>query len=197
MEYLEGETLAARRARKPLSLDESLRIAIEIAGALDGAHRHGLTHRDLKPGNIMLTKSGAKLMDFGLAKPHEMGSSGTVPMFSAVATMTSPISPVTTAGTVVGTVQYMSPEQIQGQHADSRSDLFAFGATLYEMLSGKKAFEGKSQISVVSAILEKDPEPLGKLQPVTPPSLERIVSQCLAKDPEERWQSARDLASEL
>jgi serine/threonine protein kinase len=197
MEYLEGETLAARLTRRPLSFDEVLGIAIQIADALDAAHRNGVVHRDLKPGNIMLTKSGAKLMDFGLAKPYALGASGSLPAFSAVATMTSPASPITTAGTVVGTVQYMSPEQIQGQPTDVRSDLFAFGATLYEMLTGKRAFDGKSQLSVASAILEKEPEPLNKLQPLTPPSLERAVTRCLAKDPEERWQSARDVASEL
>jgi eukaryotic-like serine/threonine-protein kinase len=195
MEYLEGETLAARLARKPLLLDESLRIGIEMAHALDAAHRHGLTHRDLKPGNIMLTKSGAKLMDFGLAKPNGLGTVSS--MSSAASTMTSPVSPATAAGTVVGTLQYMSPEQLQSQPADARSDLFALGATLYEMLTGKRAFEGKSQISVASAILEKDPVPVSSLQPLTPPSLERVINKCLAKDPAERWQCAHDLAFEL
>lgn len=197
MEYLEGETLSARLARKALALDEALRTAIEIAGALDAAHRHGVIHRDLKPSNIMLTKSGAKLMDFGLAKPHGIASGSPAPAFSAVATMTSPVSPITATGTVVGTVQYMSPEQVLGQEVDARSDIFAFGATLYEMLTGKKAFAGKSQLSVASAILEKEPDALSMLQPLTPPALERAVRKCLAKDPEDRWQNARDLASEL
>jgi serine/threonine protein kinase len=192
MEYLEGETLAQRLARKPLNLQESLRIAIEVASALDAAHRHGVVHRDLKPGNIMLTKSGAKLMDFGLAKPQGLAASA--PAFSAAATITSPI---TAAGMVVGTVQYMSPEQVQGREADTRSDLFAFGATLYEMVSGKRAFDGKSQISIASAILEKDPAPLTSLLPLTPQSLDRLVTTCLAKDPEDRWQNARDLVTEL
>ena len=195
MEYLEGETLAARLQRKPLSVEESLRIAIEMASALDVAHRHGVVHRDLKPGNIMLTKSAAKLMDFGLAKPQTQRAGRSMRMVSA-ATMSSP-SPLTEAGTVVGTVQYMSPEQIQGHDADARSDLFAFGATLYEMLSGRRAFEGQSQLSVASAILEKDPAPLSDLQPGAPPLLDPIVRQCLAKDPDARWQSAHDVALAL
>jgi Tol biopolymer transport system component len=195
MEYLEGETLAERIARKPLSLDEALRIAIEVASALDAAHRHGVVHRDLKPGNIMLTKSGAKLMDFGLAKPQGLAASA--PTFSGAATITSPASPITGEGAIVGTVQYMSPEQIQGREADTRSDLFAFGVTLYEMVSGKRAFDGKTQISIASAILERDPAPLTSLQPLTPLSLDRLVTKCLAKDPEDRWQGARDLVTEL
>jgi serine/threonine protein kinase len=194
MEYLEGETLAQRLARKPLSLQDSLRIAIEVASALDAAHRHGVVHRDLKPGNIMLTKSGAKLMDFGLAKPQGLATGA--PALSGATTITN-ASPITAEGVIVGTVQYMSPEQIQGREADARSDLFAFGATLYEMVSGNRAFDGKSQISVASAILERDPAPLATLQPLTPPSLDRLVSKCLAKDPEDRWQNARDLVTEL
>jgi eukaryotic-like serine/threonine-protein kinase len=199
MEYLEGETLSARLARKPLTADESLKIAIELADALEKAHRSGIVHRDLKPGNIMLTKGGAKLMDFGLAKPYASsgGSQLGTPAFSAMATMASMASPVTVAGTVVGTVQYMSPEQIQGKDADARSDIFAFGAVLYEMLAGKRAFEGKSQLSVASSILEKDPEPLSIVQPTTPPALEQVVRTCLAKEPDERFQSAHDLKLQL
>jgi len=199
MEFLEGETLSARLARKPFTPDETIRIGIEIADALERAHRSGIVHRDLKPGNVMLTKSGAKLMDFGLAKLHLAGaaSSSSVPAFSAVATAASPASPITTAGTMLGTVQYMSPEQIQGKEADPRSDIFAFGAMLYEMLTGKRPFEGKSQLSVASSILEKDPEPISAVQPLTPPALEHLVRICLAKDPEQRFQSAHDLKLQL
>jgi Tol biopolymer transport system component len=197
MEYLDGETLAARLARKPLSFEESMRIAIAIARALDAAHRQGIVHRDLKPGNIMLTKGGAKLMDFGLAKPYALAATASTPMFSAAATITSPASPITSAGTVVGTVHYMSPEQIQGHQADTRSDIFAFGATLYEMISGKRAFDAKSQVSVASAILEKEPPGLSSIKPATPPLLDRLVRRCLAKEPEERWQNVHDLVSEL
>jgi Tol biopolymer transport system component len=190
MEFLEGDTLAQRLKRGALPLSEVLELAVQIASALAAAHAAGIVHRDLKPGNIMLTKSGAKLLDFGLAK---------VPAAEAVAeAVTSSLAePITTAGTVVGTVQYMSPEQIRGQEADTRSDLFALGATLYEMLTGKRAFPGESQLAVANAILEKDPEPLRDLQPLTPPALERVVKRCLAKNPEDRWQSTSDLASEL
>jgi eukaryotic-like serine/threonine-protein kinase len=198
MECLEGETLSARLARKPLALDETLRIAIEIADALDKAHRSGIVHRDLKPGNVMLTKGGAKLLDFGLAKLQALpGAQSGAPAFSAVATVASMATPVTMAGTVVGTMQYMSPEQIQGKEADARSDIFAFGAMLYEMISGKRAFDGKSQLSVASAVLEKDPEPLSTVVPLTPPALDHLVRTCLAKDPDDRFQSAHDLKLQL
>jgi len=199
MEYLEGETLAARLMRKPMTPDETVRIAIEIADALDKAHRSGIVHRDLKPANVMLTKGGAKLMDFGLAKLQAFatGTQSGTPAFSAIATVPSMASPITVAGTVVGTVQYMSPEQIQGKDADARSDIFAFGALLYEMLTGKRAFEGKSQLSVASAVLEKDPDSISGVQPLTPPALEHLVRTCLAKEPDQRFQSAHDLKLQL
>ena len=205
MEYLEGETLYARLIRKPLTPDETLKIATEVAEALLKAHRSGIVHRDLKPGNVMLTKGGAKLMDFGLAKPlglatgpgSKSGSAHVSSMATMAATMADLASPVTVAGTLIGTVQYMSPEQIQGKEADARSDIFAFGAVLYEMLAGKRAFQGKSQLSLASAILEKDPDPIATIQPLTPPALEQIVRTCLAKDPDDRFQSAHDLKLQL
>src|SRR5262250_379091 len=166
MEFLQGETLAERLRRGALPLAETCKVGIAVAEALSLAHRHGIVHRDLKPGNIMLTASGAKLMDFGLAKPVGLAATGSgsavPPSFTAAATMSgpSPLSPLTTAGTIVGTIQYMSPEQIEGKEADARSDIFALGAALYEMATGKQPFEGKSQISLASAILEKDPEPI-------------------------------------
>jgi serine/threonine protein kinase len=201
MEYLEGETLAERLKKGPLPLAQVLQYAIEISDALDKAHRKGITHRDLKPGNIMLTKAGTKLMDFGLAKPVSLGAagSGSAPLLSAARTMSgpTPISPLTTAGSIVGTIQYMSPEQIEGKEADARSDIFAFGAVLYEMAMGKRAFEGKSQISVASAILEKDPDPVSASKPSTPPAFDYLVAACLAKDREDRFQSAHDVRLQL
>jgi len=191
MEYLEGETLAARLEKGPLPLEQVLKIGMEMASALAKAHRQGIVHRDLKPGNIILTKSGAKLLDFGLAK-------ATVPpAVEAALTAATRNSPITQQGAIVGTFQYMSPEQVEGKEADPRSDIFSFGAVLYEMLTGRRAFPGKSQISVVSAIMEKDPEPINTLQPMTPAGLERAIKRCLAKEPDDRWQTVRDLELEL
>jgi eukaryotic-like serine/threonine-protein kinase len=202
MEYLEGETLAQRIAKGPLPLNEILKIGIAVSEALAAAHRQGIVHRDLKPGNIMLTKAGAKLMDFGLAKSAAAGASSGIssaPLLSAARTMSgaSPLSPLTTTGTLLGTIQYMAPEQIEGKEADARSDLFALGGVFYEMLTGTRPFEGKSQISVASAILEKEPEPISKSQPLTPPAFEQIVTTCLAKNPEDRFQSAHDIVLQL
>lgn len=201
MEFLDGETLAERLRRGALPYPELLKIGIEVAEALEIAHRAGIVHRDFKPGNIMLTKSGTKLMDFGLAKPASLGAagSGSAPLLSAARTMSgpTPVSPLTTAGSIVGTIQYMSPEQIEGKEADARSDIFAFGAVLYEMAMGKRAFEGKSQISVASAILEKDPEPICATKPLTPPAFDYLVAACLAKDREDRFQSAHDVRLHL
>ena len=191
MECVEGDTLAKRLEKGPLPLEQVLRIGIEIASALDVAHRSGVVHRDLKPGNVMLTVTSAKLLDFGLAKPVDTMVS------SVTLTGATPISPLTEMGVVVGTFQYMSPEQIEGKVLDARSDIFSLGAVLYEMVTGKKAFEGKSQLSVASAILEKDPAPISSVKPTTPLVLDHVIKKCFAKAPEDRWQSAADLASEL
>ena len=190
MECVEGETLAKRLEKGPLPLEQVLKIGAQIADALEKAHRAGIVHRDLKPGNVMLASSGAKLLDFGLAKPAALLSGVTM-------TAVSPTSPVTQEGTIVGTFQYMSPEQVEGKEVDRRSDIFSLGAVLYEMLTGKKAFEGKSQLSVASAILEKEPAPIIATKPLTPRALEHADKKSLAKLPDERWQSAGDLASEL
>jgi Tol biopolymer transport system component len=191
MECVEGETLAKRLEKGPLPLEQVLKVGMQTADALDKAHRSGVVHRDLKPGNIMLTPTGAKLLDFGLAKLA-------VPLADdAALTAAAQASPATEQGTIVGTFQYMSPEQVEGKELDSRSDIFSLGVVLYEMLTGKRAFEGKSQLSVASAILEKDPAPVSSVKPMTPPSLDRCIRRCLAKEPERRWQNAGDLASEL
>lgn len=194
LEFLEGETLEHRLQRGPLPARQALECGIEIAEALDRAHHQGIIHRDLKPGNVMLTKAGAKLMDFGLAKPPAAlaASAG-----SDTPTLASVSKPLTVEGAIIGTYQYMAPEQLQGQDADPRSDIFAFGSVLYEMAAGRRAFSGKSAISVMSAILERDPEPLSKLQPLAPPALDHVIQRALEKDPEKRWQSAADLAAEL
>jgi len=189
MEYLEGETLAQRLAKGPLPLDQVLRYAIEISDALDKAHRKGITHRDLKPGNIMLTKSGTKLLDFGLAKLKQE----VAPANIQLSQLPTAGEPLTAQGTIVGTLQYMAPEQLEGKEVDARTDIFAFGTVVYEMATGKKAFEGKSQASLIAKILETDPPPMSSLQPMTPPALDRAVKTCLAKDPDDRFQSAHDL----
>jgi serine/threonine protein kinase len=201
MEYLDGETLADRLRRGPMPLSEAQKIAVQIASALDKAHRSGILHRDLKPGNVMLTKAGPKLLDFGLAKPlyatAEAVGMSSIFSATAAATMTSPAKSITTAGAIVGTVQYMSPEQLEGKEPDARSDIFAFGLILYEMIAGRRAFEGKSQASVVASILALEPPPISSLKPEIPPMIDSVVGLCLAKDPDERLQSAHDLKLQL
>ena len=191
MQYLEGETLAERLAKGPLPVVQALQHAMEIADALDKAHRQGIVHRDLKPGNVMLTKSGAKLLDFGLAKP-----AGVIARVEREATITA-AAPATAAGTILGTLQYMAPEQLEGKDADARSDIWAFGCVLHEMVTGRRAFGGESQASIVAGILEREPPALATLQPLVPRALDHIVTRCLNKDPENRWQSARDVRLEL
>lgn len=207
MEYLEGETLAHRLVKGPLPLTQLLKISIEIADALNKAHRHGVVHRDLKPGNIMLTKSGAKLMDFGLAKTTANTAALAVDASAAPLTPSSPTapivsltvkaSPLTQKGTIVGTFQYMAPEVLQGEEADARSDLFSFGCVLYEMITARPAFKGKTQLSVLAAILEQEPEPVTSIQPTSPAALDWVVRACLTKDRDHRLQSAHDLKLQL
>ena len=192
MEYLEGESLAERLGNGPLPAAQVLQYGTQIASALDKAHRNGVTHRDLKPGNIILTKSGAKLLDFGLAKEGPHTAIG-----DTLTDATPRPMPMTKQGVIIGTVPYMSPEQLEGKEVDARSDIFSLGTVLYEMVTGGRAFQGQSEFSVASAILHKEPAPISTLQPLTPPALERTIRVCLAKDPDERWQSASDLWNEL
>jgi serine/threonine protein kinase len=193
MEYVEGETLAHRLLKGPVPLDLILQYAIEIADALDKAHRKGVTHRDLKPGNIMLTKTGTKLLDFGLAKLKQE----VAPANMQLSQLPTANDPLTAQGTIVGTLQYMAPEQLEGKEVDARTDIFAFSTVVYEMATGKRAFEGKSQASLIAAILEREPPAMSSLQPMTPPALDRVVKKCLAKEPEKRWQAASDVCDEL
>ncbi|HZI65599.1 MAG TPA: protein kinase, partial [Thermoanaerobaculia bacterium] len=198
MEYVEGETLSDRLVKGPLPNEQVLRFGIEIADALDRAHRQGIVHRDLKPGNVMLTRSGVKLLDFGLAKMREVEEAPTGLSASSLATRTSADrSPLTEKGTILGTFQYMAPEQLEGREADARSDIFAFGAVLHEMATGEKAFTGKTQASLIGAILHTEPPPISSVVPLAPPALDRVVKTCLAKDPEDRWQTAHDVKLQL
>src|ERR1700746_761845 len=178
MEYLEGETLAQRLAKGPMPLEQVLQYAIEISDALDKAHRKGVTHRDLKPGNIMLTKTGTKLLDFGLAKLKQEAAPANV----SLSDLPTANEPLTGQGTIVGTLQYMAPEQLEGKEVDPRTDIFSFVAVVYEMATHKRAFEGNSQASVISAIMSSDPAPMTSLQPMTPPTLDRVVKRCLSKE---------------
>jgi len=194
MELIEGETLAARLARGPLPLDQVLRYGIQIADALAKAHRHGIVHRDLKPGNVMITNSGVKLLDFGLAK---QASSAIVAPDAPTAVATPSMTPLTAEGTILGTLQYMSPEQLEGIEADARTDIFAFGAVLYEMVTGKLAFQASSKTSLIAAIVDREPAPITSVIAAAPPALDRVISICLRKKPDDRWQSVQDVRLEL
>jgi hypothetical protein len=195
MELLEGESLADRLTKGPLPLEQVLRYGTQIADALDKAHRAGIIHRDLKPGNIMIAKSGAKLLDFGLAK-SSVGA-GVLAGPAAETAAATQHRPLTAEGTILGTFQYMAPEQLEGLEADARTDIFGFGAVLYEMATGHRAFEGKTKTSLIAAIVKENPRPMAELQPLTPPALEHVVNKCLSKDPDDRWQNAHDIAEEL
>jgi len=193
MELLEGESLADRVKKGPLPLHDVLKFGRQIASALDAAHRQGITHRDLKPGNVMLTKSGAKLLDFGLAKT---ATEGKAPI-DGLTNMPTAAKPLTTEGTILGTFQYMAPEQLEALEADARTDIFALGAVLYEMATGRRAFQGQSKTSLIAAIVSSQPEPISTVAPMTPPALDHVVRKCLEKDADDRWQSAHDVASQL
>ena len=194
MEYIEGESLADRLAKGALPVNQALTYGIQVADALDKAHRAGIVHRDLKPANVMLTKAGAKLLDFGLAK---LRGSETEAVFRGQSNLPTEQISLTAEGTIVGTLQYMAPEQLEAGALDARTDIFAFGAVLYETLTGKRAFTGKSQASLIGAILHAEPPPISTIQPMTPPALDRLVKKCVAKEPDQRWQSAGDVADEL
>jgi serine/threonine protein kinase len=188
LEFLEGETLAARVAKGPMPLDQVLKYAAQIADALDRAHRSGVSHRDVKPANVMITRDGCKVLDFGLAKTAAKVIGPDDPTLTAA---------LTSEGTILGTPQYMAPEQYEGKEADARSDIFAFGCLVYEMVTGKRCFQGKTRTSLIAAVIGADPPSMSSLAPVTPPALERLVKRCIAKDPEDRYQSMRDVVLEL
>ena len=190
MEYLEGETLCDRLERGRLTLDQAMEYGVEILEALDAAHRHGVFHRDLKPANIMVTRNGVKLLDFGIARLR-------LPFQGSREGETDASTKLTVEGAIVGTPQYMAPEQLHGKDSDARTDIFAFGLVLYEMVTGKKAFEGETLAGLIASILERDPVPLVELQPSVTRELDRLIQTCIAKDPDERWQTARDLKREL
>src|SRR5215813_698730 len=195
IEYLDGQTLAERLTKGALPLEHALAVAIDIAAALGAAHRAGIVHRDLKPANVMLTKAGtgskgspqAKLLDFGIAR------------VAASASITASLTQgtITVDGELLGTPQYMAPEQLEGRDVDARTDLFSFGALLYEMLTGRRAFPGDTNAKAMAAVLDADPADVSSLRPDIPASLSRIVASCLAKDPADRWQNAADLARNL
>jgi Tol biopolymer transport system component len=193
MERIDGESLFDRLSRGPMTPEQVVRTGAQIASALDAAHRLGIVHRDLKPGNVMLTRTGAKLLDFGLAKSSTEAPSP-VQGLTAMATRAGPI---TTQGTILGTFQYMAPEQLEGFEADARTDIFALGALLYEMATGRRAFEGNSRTSLIAAIVSSQPPPISSMQRMSPPALDHVVRRCLEKDPDDRWQSAQDVSSEL
>jgi Tol biopolymer transport system component len=195
MEFLEGETLTDRLAKGPLPLEQILRFGIEIADALDKAHRQGIVHRDLKPGNVMITKSGVKLVDFGLAKLAGPAPGSVVSSLSVLPTQAE--MGLTAQGTILGTFQYMAPEQLEGRDADGRTDIFALGLLLYEMVTGQKAFSGKSQASLIGAIMHSEPPSISSAKPMSPPALDRVVKTCLAKDPDDRFQTAHDVKLQL
>jgi serine/threonine protein kinase len=194
MELVAGESLAQRLERGPLSISDALRVGGQIADALDRAHRAGIVHRDLKPANVMLSPSGAKLMDFGLARAVRPAIvlSGESPTIASL-----PAGPLTARGTIVGTFQYMSPEQIEGRDADARADIWALGCVLYEMATGRAPYEGATPASLMSSIIEDEPRPMAEIAPMVPASLDRVIRACLAKAPDDRWQSARDVAIAL